>query len=157
MNRRALVSLGSNLGDRRANLRRALALLEREPSLRLIAVSALLRTAPRGKCAAGGWFLNAAALLETELGIGELGRLLARLENRLGRRADRRRRDHARRLDLDLLLLGRLCGTENGYRVPHPRLTERPFILAPAAEIAPSMLVPATGRTIARHLRDFTH
>ena len=150
--RKALVSLGSNLGDRRANLRRGLALLERQSVVVLLAVSSFHRSTAAEKCVGGGEFINAVTLLATPLGIGDLGRLTSAVENRLGRREDRRRRDHARRLDLDLLLMDGEVGEEDGFIVPHPRLLRRAFILRPAAGIAPGMIVPTTGLTLAEHL-----
>ncbi|MBD3371741.1 MAG: 2-amino-4-hydroxy-6-hydroxymethyldihydropteridine diphosphokinase [Candidatus Coatesbacteria bacterium] len=146
--RRALIGLGSNLGDRRANLFDAAASLADEPDLKLLALSRFYENPAVGLAAGSGDFLNACALLSTGLGIGELGRRLAVVEEAHGRDEDRRRGDGARRLDLDLLYLGGLIGEEGGYIVPHPRLRLRAFVLEPACEIAPCLCDPRDGRTV---------
>ncbi len=148
---KALVALGSNLGDRAATLRSAVAALRRLPSTRLLDASRLLATAPEA-AGDGGWFLNGAALLETGLGPRALLDALLAVEARHGRRPRHGVRG-PRTLDLDLILYGSLRQTLPGLVLPHPRFRSRSFVLAPAAEIAPRLVDPKTGYDVASLLR----
>jgi len=141
---RAYVALGSNLGDREATLRGAVAALAAEPGIDVVAVSTLVDTAPVGFVDQPR-FLNGVAALDTELpAAGLLGVLLA-VERRFGRRRDGVPSQGPRTLDLDLLLYGDAEIDEPGLRVPHPRLHEREFVLGPLAEVAPGLEVPGKG------------
>ena len=138
----AFVGIGSNLGDREANLRRAIELLSAEDGIEVIAVSELRETEPVGPVEQGP-FLNGAVQVETSLGPRELlGRLLA-LENRLGR--VRSERWGPRTIDLDLLLYGVESIEEPGLTVPHPRLHERRFALEPLVDLDPALEIPGLG------------
>jgi 2-amino-4-hydroxy-6-hydroxymethyldihydropteridine diphosphokinase len=140
---RAFVGLGANLGDPQGQLRRALLALAGLPGTRLVAASALYRSAPVGHAAQPD-FVNAVAEIETRLGAQALlGELLA-TEARFGR--VRTFPDAPRTLDLDLLLYGDRVIAEPGLIVPHPRMHERAFVLAPLAEIAPDIAIPGKGR-----------
>ncbi len=147
----ALVALGSNVGAREQHLAAALAGLRALPRTRVLAVSSTIETAPVGCPPGSGAFLNAAALLETELSPRALLDALAALEAGAGR--ERAARNAPRTLDLDLLLHGAAVLDEPGLQLPHPRLHLRAFVLEPAAEIAPDLLHPRLGRTL-RELRD---
>jgi 2-amino-4-hydroxy-6-hydroxymethyldihydropteridine diphosphokinase len=143
---RAYIGLGSNLGDREATLRRALELLGKAPGVEVVAVSAFHETEPWG-FADQPWFLNGAAALETTLSPRDLLGLLLEVEGRLGRVRDGDGpRYGPRTVDLDLLVHGDLVVAEPGLEVPHPRLRERRFALAPLAELAPGLVVPGQGR-----------
>lgn len=134
----AYVGLGSNLGDREATIRAALAAL---PGV--FAVSELRETDPVGVTEQPA-FLNGAAALETELSPRELLASLLAVERELGR--ERRERWGPRTIDLDLLLYGAETVDEPGLTIPHPRLHERRFALEPLAELDPELLVPGHGR-----------
>lgn len=134
----AYVGLGSNLGDREATIRAALAAL---PGV--FAVSELRETDPVGVTEQPA-FLNGAAALETELSPRELLASLLAVERELGR--ERRERWGPRTIDLDLLLYGTETVDEPGLTIPHPRLHERRFALEPLAELDPELLVPGHGR-----------
>jgi 2-amino-4-hydroxy-6-hydroxymethyldihydropteridine diphosphokinase len=143
---RAFVALGSNLGDRAARLAGALAGLRATPGVRLLACSSLYETEPVGPPGQGP-YLNAAAELETSLAPGALLARLLELEREAGRTRSGRANE-ARSLDLDLLLYGARCLDEPGLVLPHPRLHERAFVLAPLAELAPAARHPRLARSI---------
>ncbi len=141
----ALVGLGSNLGDRLAVLRSAVAALRAEPGVAVLACSGVYQSPPLGGRAQGE-FLNAAVLLETSLAPRALlGRLLA-LEADHGR--ERRVRWGPRTLDLDILWMAGVAIDEPGLTVPHPGLAERAFVLRPVAELRPALMLP-DGRSVA--------
>jgi 2-amino-4-hydroxy-6-hydroxymethyldihydropteridine diphosphokinase len=149
---RALIGLGSNLGDRRSNLESALELLGATPSVVVAQVSSFHETAPVGGPEGQGPFLNAAAALDTTLEPLPLLHLLLDIEARHGRV----RTVHwgPRTLDLDLLLFDdRIINTPE-LTIPHPRLAVRRFVLEPLAEIAPGAVNPVTGRTVTEMLVD---
>ena len=142
---RAYIGLGANLGDREATLRRAVQLLGEAEGVTVLAVSSFIETEPWGY-ADQPWFLNAAAELETALRPHALLALLLDVEQRLGRvRGSDHPRYGPRLVDLDLLVLGDLVLDEPGLQLPHPRLHERLFALAPLAELAPGLVVPGHG------------
>lgn len=129
---RAFVALGSNVGDRRAHLRRAVAGL---PDV--VAVSAVYETDPVGGPAGQGPYLNAVVELATDLGPRQLLDVARRLEAEAGR--ERGERWGPRTLDVDVLLVGDLTVDEADLVVPHPRLWERPFVLVPLHDLAPEV------------------
>ncbi len=139
---RAFVGLGANLGDPEAQVRGALTALEAIRATRLVAASSLYRSTPVG---VGGQpdFINAVAAIETARGARALLDELLGVEARFGRR--REFPGAPRTLDLDLLLYGDQLIDEPGLVVPHPRMHERAFVLAPLAEIAPETVVPGKG------------
>jgi 2-amino-4-hydroxy-6-hydroxymethyldihydropteridine diphosphokinase len=143
----AYIALGSNLGDRREYLDRALDLLRRRPDLTVEKVSRYIETTPVGGPAGQGDFLNAVATIRTSLAPHELLRILLETENALGR--VRSERFGPRTLDLDLLLYGELVVDDATLTLPHPRMHERPFVLEPLAEIAPEAVHPLLGETAA--------
>ncbi len=142
------VALGSNLGDRLARIEGALALLP-SAGIDVGAVSSVWETEP---VAADGpqWFLNAAARVETALPPEGVLSALLEIERAFGR--TRVTRNAPRSLDLDLLLLGSLLRDSPWLRLPHPRMEERRFVLAPLAEVAPELVLPRSGRTVAAAL-----
>ncbi len=145
----AYVGVGSNLGDRWANLAHAARTLRAEPHVALLRASRVWDAAPLGPPQPR--YLN--AVLEMEARISAPG-LLAILQ--LVERGARRRRTgvrwSARTLDLDLLLFGEEVIRRPGLVVPHPGLVSRRFVLAPLAELCPERVVPGTGRTVAQLL-----
>jgi 3-oxoacyl-[acyl-carrier protein] reductase len=147
----AHLALGSNLGDRRDFLDRALASLRLVPGIEVTKVSSFHETAPVGGPAGQGNFLNAAAEVHTTLSPHEVLHALAEIENALGR--TRSERWGPRTIDLDLLLYDDLILDDPTLTIPHPRLHERGFVLDPLAEIAPQTVHPLLGETIAT-LRD---
>ncbi len=142
----ALISLGSNLGDRAANLQAAIEELQHTNESRLQAVSACHETQSVGGPTGQGAFLNAAALLETALSPQALLVRLQEIEAHRGR--TREVRWDARTLDLDLLLYDQLVLNLPVLTIPHPRMGFRRFVLAPAVEIAPELRHPLFGWTV---------
>lgn len=141
----ALVGLGSNLGDRLAVLRSAVAALRAEPGIAVLACSGVYLSPPLGGRAQGD-FLNAVVLMETDLAPRALLDRLLALEAAHGR--ERRVRWGARTLDLDILWMAGVTVDEPGLTVPHPGLAERAFVLRPLAELRPELRL-ADGRTVA--------
>ena len=132
----AYVALGANLGDAAATVRLALAALDRLPQTRLLSQSSLWRTAPHE--ALGPDFINAVAAVSTDLCAPALLAALQALEQEAGRQ--RPYPNAPRTLDLDLLLYGEGRISSPALTVPHPRMRERAFVLAPLAEIAPQLV-----------------
>lgn len=139
----AFIGVGSNLADPLTQVRQALIELESIPGTRVTARSSLYRTSPVGYLEQPD-FINAAASVQTTLSPQALLAALLAIENRHGRR--RTMRNAPRTLDLDLLLYGEEVLDQDGLTLPHPRLHERAFVLAPLAEIAPEAVVPGRGR-----------
>jgi 2-amino-4-hydroxy-6-hydroxymethyldihydropteridine diphosphokinase len=142
---RAYIGLGSNLGDREATIRTALAELGQEPGVRVAAVSGLVDTEPVGVVGQPR-FLNGVAAVETELSPRDLLAVLLDVERRFGRVREGASAHGPRTLDLDLLLYEGVEIDEPGLTVPHPRLHEREFVLGPLDEIAPGLEVPGKGQ-----------
>ncbi len=138
------IALGSNLGDSRAIMQRALRELEQTPGLALRACSPWYRTAAVGPPQPD--YLNGCALLYSQLSPLALLDTLLAVEQRFGR--VRRERWGPRTLDLDLLLFGDRAINLPRLQVPHPRMRDRAFVLVPLADIAPDWHDPQTGQPI---------
>jgi 2-amino-4-hydroxy-6-hydroxymethyldihydropteridine diphosphokinase len=139
----ALIGLGSNIGDKAANIARAIALLTEKGDIRLVATSRLYRTAPWG-VVDQDWFVNACIAVATHLDPHAL------LERCLGVETamKRVRTQHwgPRVIDVDVLACRSVALNEPALTLPHPRITERAFVLVPLAEIAPDQEID--GRTV---------
>jgi 2-amino-4-hydroxy-6-hydroxymethyldihydropteridine diphosphokinase len=139
MSATAYVAIGANLGDARATVRQAMSDLDALPGTRVRARSSLYRSSPVD--AAGPDFINAVAEIETALAPPQLLRELHRLEGDAGR--ERPYRNAPRTLDLDLLMHGDAIVDTPALTLPHPRMTQRAFVLLPLAEIAPHRVTQA--------------
>ncbi|HUD23820.1 MAG TPA: 2-amino-4-hydroxy-6-hydroxymethyldihydropteridine diphosphokinase [Acidobacteriaceae bacterium] len=155
MRRIAAIALGSNLdspwGDREANLREAIARVEKLGTVR--GVSRFHDTEPVG-IADQPNFLNGALLLETELEPVELMRALLGIERAMGRDRTSVPAKGPRTIDLDLLLMNGVVIETDELTLPHPAMAERRFVLEPLAEIAGEMVEPVSGRTVREMLAE---
>jgi 2-amino-4-hydroxy-6-hydroxymethyldihydropteridine diphosphokinase len=138
----AFIGLGANIGDPGKQLRGALAALDGIPGTRVTRASSFWRTAPVGYAAQPD-FVNAVAEVQTAQAPRALLEALLAIEKRFGR--ERSFANAPRTLDLDLLLYGGRVIAEPDLRVPHPRMHERAFVLAPLVEIAPGVEIPGKG------------
>ena len=138
------LGLGANVGNRLANLRLALARMR--TFARLEAVSRLYETAPVGLQEQLA-FLNAACRVTTGLEPAALLRFLKNLEAEIGRRPGGPQWG-PRPIDVDILLYGERVVESDDLRIPHPRLAERAFVLAPLCDLAPEMRHPSLGKTV---------
>jgi 2-amino-4-hydroxy-6-hydroxymethyldihydropteridine diphosphokinase len=136
------IGLGSNLGDRARNLAEARAALA-DGILKLIALSSVYETEPWGPVLQGR-YLNQVLRGETRLQPRALIAAFHRIEKSLGRERTKEVRYGPRTIDLDLLTYDDLKLAEPGLEIPHPRLLERAFVLAPLAEIAPDLMIKGT-------------
>ena len=139
----AFVAIGSNLADSAYQVLRAFSAIAALPVTRLCARSSLYLTAPVGYAEQPD-FINAVAHIETTLAPRQLLSALLEIEHIFGR--ERTFRNAPRVIDLDLLLYNNLQQHDDGLTLPHPRMHERAFVLAPLIEIAPNIVIPGQGR-----------
>lgn len=130
----AVLGLGGNIGDTRGLMAKAIDRLAKNHAIELKSVSALYHTPPWGKTDQPP-FLNAAVRIETTLSPSALLKTVLRVEQELGR--ERAERWGPRTIDIDILLYGTVAVDEPGLRIPHPRLKERAFALAPLVDVMP--------------------
>jgi 2-amino-4-hydroxy-6-hydroxymethyldihydropteridine diphosphokinase len=139
----AWIGLGANIGDDpAAAVRDAISAIGKLPHCRLRAQSSLYRSAPVG-CDPQPDYINAVVQIETALGPTLLLETLLALEKSFGR--ERSYTNAPRTLDLDVLLFADRSINQAGLQIPHPRMHERAFVLAPLAEISPELDIPGHG------------
>lgn len=144
---RAVLALGSNLGDREATMAEAVRRLADAPGVELVAVSRFhesVALTPEGPDASAPAYLNAVAIVDTTLGPEELLELANRVEEELGRVRGRRWAD--RTLDVDIVAFGDVRQASERLTLPHPRAAERDFVLAPWLEVDAAAVLPGHGR-----------
>jgi 2-amino-4-hydroxy-6-hydroxymethyldihydropteridine diphosphokinase len=155
MPHRAFIGIGTNLGDRAANYREAVQRIAEIPETHLVRQSSIYETEPIGEIK--GAFLNGAVEVETELTAEVLMRKLLAIERVMGRRRVKGRKPtrgkyRPRIIDLDLLFFNKEVIETRALHVPHPRLHERRFVLAPMSELAPSLMHPKLNASISELL-----
>ncbi len=143
----AVISLGSNMGDKAGNIARAIELLTADGAIILTARSSDYRTPPWGNTEQD-WFVNACVTVRTDLSVGDVLRRCQAVEQEL----KRVREVHwgPRVIDLDVIWYRDESVDEPDLIVPHPRALERAFVLVPLAEIAPDLVI--AGKTVSVHL-----
>lgn len=152
--KQVFVALGSNLGDRREQIQKALQVLQGTAGISRVKMSRLYETDPVGGPAGQGKYLNGVIQFETDLSPQELLEHLLVIEKSLGR--ERSVKNAPRTIDLDLLFYGDniIRDVRNGrdrslrLEVPHPRLHERTFVLRPLADLAPDLMHPVLKKTV---------
>jgi dihydroneopterin aldolase/2-amino-4-hydroxy-6-hydroxymethyldihydropteridine diphosphokinase len=145
----AYIGIGSNLGDKISNCRRAIEEMGHVPGCQVAACSALFKTEPEGVIEQD-WFINCVSKVTTELSPIKLIKALLSIEHAMGRR--RRKRWEARIIDLDILLFGQEVMRSHDLVIPHPLLHKRRFVLAPLAQLAPDLIHPVLKTTIVQLL-----
>jgi len=158
MSSTAYIGLGTNLGDRRANFRKATELIKALPDTRITRHSSLYESEPHGR--ARNWFVNGVVEIHTSLDPNELLKSLQKIEITMGRRkteakvtkkADRDR-GVSRIIDLDILFYGTEVVDERKLKIPHPELANRKFVLLPLSELTPAYVHPGLGQTVSEML-----
>lgn len=134
----AAIGLGGNIGDPPRTMARALRMLDKHAEVTVRTVSPLYRTSPWGNTDQE-WFHNACALVQTRLDPHEMLEVCLDVEERLDR--VRTTRWGPRTIDLDVLLHGDFSSACANLTVPHPRMTERAFVMVPLADIAPKAVI----------------
>jgi 2-amino-4-hydroxy-6-hydroxymethyldihydropteridine diphosphokinase len=142
---KAYLGLGANLGDRAANLQAAVDRLRATQGIAVTALSPVHETAPVGVTGQPN-FYNIVVEIETALAARALLDAVLAIERAMGR--ERTVRWGPRNIDIDILLYGGETVREEGLDIPHPRMTERAFVLVPLAEIAPDAEVPGQKGTV---------
>lgn len=142
----AYIGLGSNVGDRLSNCRRAIEAIASVRENRILRCSPFYETEPVGE-KDQDWFVNGVVEIETSFSPHRLMDFLMAIEKGMGRIRDRRW--GPRIIDLDILFYGQSVIEEDGLIIPHPRLAERLFVLAPLSDITPQFRHPVLNQTIA--------
>ena len=152
----AYIALGSNLGDRQANIDGAIEAIASLPDTTIVRCSTIIQTDPVGPEGQGP-YLNGVVHIQTSLPPRELLDELLNIEARFGRDRSNEQRWGPRTLDLDVLVYAAQVIDEPGLCVPHPRLHERLFVLAPLSEIAPDLSIPGIKQTPREMLGALSH
>lgn len=144
MSHTAYIGVGTNMGDRMANFRKAIARIGEVPETRVTRQSSLYESEPHGK--ARKWFINGVVEIATEIDAKALLKQLQRIETEMGRK--KTKTTVSRVIDLDILLFDAQVIETRTLKVPHPELPNRRFVLLPLSELAPALRHPVLGETI---------
>ena len=146
MPHRVYIGIGSNLGDRRANIVEAVERMSQLAGTRVVRTSSLYESEPLGD--AKTWFVNGVIELDTEQFAEPLLKLLLAIEEAMGRKRVKGKRWGSRIIDLDILLYDQDVIEKRTLKVPHPELHKRRFVLLPLAELAPQVVHPQLGQSV---------
>ena len=144
------IGLGSNLGDRRANILDALERIRKLPQTRITKESSLYESEPHGD--AKTWFVNGVIEVETMLSPENLLKKLKVIEGAMGRKRVKGKRWGSRIIDLDILLYGSLVVKKRTLKIPHPELANRRFVLLPLSELGPQLIHPVLQASVSELL-----
>ena len=147
---RVYIGLGSNLGDRKANIREAEEKLSALPETRIVKASSLYESEPLGD--AKTWFVNSVLEIETEFEADELLKRTRAIETAMGRKRVKGKRWGSRIIDLDILFFDSEVVSSKTLKIPHPELHKRRFVLMPLAELAPHITHPHLGVSLSELL-----
>lgn len=150
MPHQAFIGIGSNLGDRKANYFEAIAKIGEIPGTRIVKQSSLYESEPHGD--ARTWFVNAVIEIETELSADQLLKRLKSIETAMGRKRVKGKRYGSRVIDLDILFYDSEVIEKRALKVPHPRMHQRRFVLAPLSEVAPHLIHPRLNLSVSELL-----
>lgn len=141
------IALGSNKGDKFKQIKNAVDLISNSNHLRLLRVSSLFETEPK-EMATQKWFLNAVVEIKTRLGVENLFKELLLIEKKLGRKKTEKNKKLDRVIDLDLLFYDQLILEKDNLIVPHPKIAQRKFVLAPLFDLVPDFIHPVFQKTV---------
>lgn len=137
--------LGSNLGNKKENIQKALSLLNEIEGISVMRVSSFYETEPVGY-EDQDWFINAVAQIETSFSPQKVLKIFKEVEQKLGR--EESIRWGPRKIDIDILFYDQLVYKSNDLEIPHPKLHERAFVLIPLAEINGELIHPIYNKSI---------
>ena len=152
MSQGVFIGIGSNLGDRRANIAEALDRIAKLPGTRVIKQSSFYESEPHGD--AKTWFVNGVIEVDTEFSPENLLKKLKGIETAMGRKRVKGKRWGSRIIDLDILLYGALVVKKRNLKIPHPELSKRRFVLLPLSELAPQIFHPVLQMSVPNLLAD---
>lgn len=150
MPNRAFIGIGSNLGDRKANFLEAINHIGELSETRIVKQSSLYESEPHGN--AKTWFVNAVIEVETDLPADQLLKRLKAIETAMGRKRVKGKRYGSRIIDLDIIFFNNEVVEKRTLKIPHPRLQNRRFVLAPLSELAPHLVHPKLNVTVSELL-----
>lgn len=145
------IGLGSNLGNKKENIRQALSLLNEVKGITIVKVSSFYETEPVGY-EDQDWFINAVAQTETSFSPQEILKIFKEIEQKIGR--EESTRWGPRKIDLDILFYDQLVYKSNDLIIPHPKLHERAFVLVPLAEINKELIHPVYNKSVSTLLSE---
>ncbi|MEG3595227.1 MAG: 2-amino-4-hydroxy-6-hydroxymethyldihydropteridine diphosphokinase [Chloroflexota bacterium] len=154
MNKLVYIGLGSNMGDRLTHIEQAISDIKHRLKCEILAISSVYETSPVGVESQPD-FLNCVCLVSSTLDAQKILKKLLEIEKSHGRVLSSN--ISPRTLDLDILLFGELTVNEPGLVIPHPRITERAFVLVPLAEIRPNLTHPSWTLTVTELLESLTY